>query len=355
MPSEVLLPLSNPNDAEAEIVRWLVADGEPVQAGEDVVEVETSKASVTVTSPQAGYLLRRAGEGDVVRVGVVLATVFEDREGLEAARAQLGLDGQAADAVGGRAPTATRFSDAAMEELQRLGLRPDLFAGRGLVTRRIVRDAGAGVPVRRWTPSHAKRLEIERLAAGRSALTSALTIEFDSATVRSRLLRSTPPQRLLLPTVLHHLARLLPDFPELNARYDEGQVACYEEVNVGVAIDLGRGLRVPVIRRADRLSPAEIMERLMELTARYEDRSLSVADMEGGTVTVSDLSGDGILQFQPLINRGQSSGFGVGGDAAAPGFPMTVTAVFDHRVTGGRQVADFLRELRGLLAAPLDP
>lgn len=338
MRHELRLPQHDANDAHADVVRWLVPDGAPVRADQDVIEVETSKAVSAVAAGADGYLQRRAREGDVVATGTVLAVIADEAlaPAVEPAAAALA--------------SGPRFSDGAMQAIRRHGLDTEAFAGHALVTAAMVDEFAAegGRPVRRPLDP-GKRVEVRRLAAGPLGFSSALTIRFDSAPIRSALLRGDPPQRLFLPTFVHRLGRLLPEFPELNACFADEAIDYHPHVDVGIALDLGHGLRVPVIHRAETLGLTEIADRLTRLTSRYQARQLSAADVAGGTVTVSDLSGDSILQFQPLVNQGQSLAIGLGGDRSVTGFPMTVTAVFDHRVSSGRQVADLLRRLRQLL------
>jgi pyruvate dehydrogenase E2 component (dihydrolipoamide acetyltransferase)/2-oxoglutarate dehydrogenase E2 component (dihydrolipoamide succinyltransferase) len=188
-------------------------------------------------------------------------------------------------------------------------------------------------------------LEIERLLAAATVPTSSLTVALEGGGAGESGTREEPGH-LPLARIVHEVARALTAFPELNAAYADGALDCYQEVNVGIAIDLGRGVRVPVIRNADTLTPGELQARVLDLLDRYRRRRLAQADTAGGTVTVSDLSRHGIAQLQPLLNRDQVLAIGIGGDPDAPRRPMTITAVFDHRASSGLQVATFLGRVR---------
>lgn len=378
MPVEIRLAKENPNDTTAEIVRWLVDDGQWVNADDDVVEVESTKAVMTIAAGADGYLKRLVDVKDIVEIGALLALVYPTREELAAHVPPAGSQAGSGDPVGrgGRGDTGdaaadapdARFSASGHEELVRLGLDPKLFAGQGLVTARMVRRLAAelgggaraattgGTQVSGRDPAApevqqrplgpAKQTEISRLTAGAAALSSSLTVGFASAPLRASLLKRTPVQPLVLAVIIEGLARTLADFPDLNARFAGSHIESYTRVNVGVAVDFGNGLRVPVIKDADRLDATEITFALLDAMAAYHERRLSAADVSGATVTVSDLSGDDILQFQPRINQDQTLALGVGGDSTLPGHPMTLTAVFDHRVSTGRTVAQFLRRLK---------
>ncbi|MFV2021484.1 2-oxo acid dehydrogenase subunit E2 [Micromonospora sp. LOL_023] len=347
MPAEVTLPKQNPNDDAAEVLRWLVADGDQVSAGDDLLEVESAKAVTVIESPGPGYLRQLAAEGDVVPTGAPIALLFTSMDEL-AATAPAPNPGETAPAV-----TGPRFSAEGLRELRRLDLSADLFQGRGLVTGAMVRRsaeelAHAGSAVRRTPIGPAKQTEIARLHAGGAALASALTVAFGADVLdRAPAEGDVPPLPLAL--IIHALAGALTEFPGLNARFAGDHVEQYTDINVGVAVDAGHGLRVPVIKHADRLGPEQITLDLLDLLAAYHDRGLHADDVAGATVTVSDLSGQNILQFQPRINQDQTLAVGVGADTSLPGRPMTLTAVFDHRVSSGRAVADFLTRVRARL------
>jgi 2-oxoglutarate dehydrogenase E2 component (dihydrolipoamide succinyltransferase) len=335
MVAEVRMPMESPNDTEAEVVRWLAGDRTWVAAGDEVVEVESAKAVMAISTGQSGYLSHHVAEGGVVAVGALLATVHDTVEGI----------GTVPVPQSGRVAHETRFSADGQRELDRLSLSADLFAGAGLVTGRMVREAAAR-DIDRVTLGPAKRTEITRLSAGANAFASSLTIEFESAGLRTAIRDAEPPQPLVLAVIANACAVTLRQFPDLNARYYDGMIERYLRVNVGVAVDLGLGLRVPVLPDADQLDVTAATLWLLDAMAAYQSRQLAASDISGGTVTISDLSGDDIMHFRPLLTQDQSLAVGVGGDGGAPGHPMTLTAVFDHRVTTGRIVAQFLNTVR---------
>lgn len=335
MAGQVRMPLESPNCDEAEVVRWLAQDRAWVAAGDEVVEVESAKAVMTVTTEQAGYISHHVDVGDVVAVGALLATIYDTVHDIVTAPAP--SPGCPADGV--------RFSANGLRELNRLGLTADLFTGAGLVTGKMVRDAAAS-DVDRVRLRPAKRAEIARLSGGGNAFASALTVAFDSAALRGAVRDAEPPAPLMLAIIVHACATTLRQFPDLNARYVDGTVERYRRVNVGVALDLGSGLRVPVLADADRLDVTAITMSLLDAMAAYQSRQLSAANLSGATMTISDLSAEDILHVLPLLTEHQSLAVGVGGDAGAPGHPMTLTAVFDHRVTTGRVTARFLNTVR---------
>ena len=424
MITTVPAPRINTNDDRVEVVVWHVERGALIAIGQEIVDVETTKSTVTVAAEAAGYIWPLVEKGSVVPVGDPLYLCASTLEELDSApvSADTAPGGAAqapavSPATGTVAPSAasgsaarpgtpvhavarpaspagygfTRFTKDAAVLLEERGLSADDFPAAGLLTARAVRArldgpvppgplgplAGSaaaparpasppaaltaanppvGRPVRTGRMSLAKQAEAESLTLGESGnVTSTLTVAFDSAAIRARLARERLFDGSLQPLVLYETARLLARFPNLTAWCAEGNVYHYDAVDLGVAFDLGRGLKVVTFRDAATLSAMELFEKTIDVGLRYLDNRLEPDELGGSTFTVTDLSGFDVLHFRPLINGRQSAILGVGGDAAQPGHPMTFSLTFDHRVSNGREAAEFLGELKSRLTsyAPL--
>jgi pyruvate/2-oxoglutarate dehydrogenase complex dihydrolipoamide acyltransferase (E2) component len=154
--------------------------------------------------------------------------------------------------------------------------------------------------------------------------------------------------------IVYEVARLLRKYPIFNAYYSEGKAHYYEHVNVGFAVDGGRGLKVPVIINADTKGLPEIAQEMEELLLDYVNDELSLSALASGTFTITDLSSEGVVAFHPLINQGQAAILGIGAeyDAAQPARRLSnLILAFDHQLTEGRQAARILAELRDRLAS----
>jgi pyruvate/2-oxoglutarate dehydrogenase complex dihydrolipoamide acyltransferase (E2) component len=154
--------------------------------------------------------------------------------------------------------------------------------------------------------------------------------------------------------ILFEAARLLRKYPLLNACFVEEQACIYEPINIGVAIDSGQGLKVPVIHDADQKGLAEVTQCLRDLLLSYVDDQLTASMVAGGTFTLTDLSSEGALSFTPLINHGQSAILGIGAEYLPPGGQeglFHLVLAFDHQIAEGRMAARFLAELRDRLVA----
>ena len=384
-------PQINANDDQVGVVGWHVADGDYVSVGDDLVDLETSKATVTIAAEQDGYVRHLVAKGAIVNVGAPLCRIAASADEamadaapppppLRRSRTTPQPESATLTTPSPRvdAPTLgaveTRFSRDALEMIETLGLDRGAFEGQGLVTARSIRAAQSPAKPARAasasTVTHtvalqpmpatgrdeplplSKRAEIEALSTGESGtINSTLSVYFDSAAIRARLARDSAFDGAVQPIILYETARLLRQWPQLTAYYGDEAIHFYDRVDLGLALDLGRGLKVVTIRDADTLMPVELFERMIGFGLAYGDNKIAPTDLVGSTFTVTDLSGLDVLHFKPLINGRQSAILGIGGDGTQPSHPMSLNLTFDHRVANGREGAMFLRELRTRLTS----
>ncbi|MFO1250841.1 MAG: 2-oxo acid dehydrogenase subunit E2 [Inhella sp.] len=386
-------PRINTNDDQVQLVAWRVAPGDYVEAGEEMADVETTKAVVAVEAERSGYLSPLVAVGEIVAVGAPLAWIADSADAVlsvpaaepAASVAEPALSPPPAPSItpaaGGislslqvpaaaAAPTAelgsSRLSPAAQRRAQELGLSGDQLAGRGLLTLRDIealaarpspREArGRPIPSGGQPLSLAKRAEAAALQLGAAGgIVSHLTVQFPSSGIRRRLEREGLFDGQPLPLILYELARLLGQWPQLNAWCDGERVYPHPELRIGLALDLGQGLKVVQLPGLERQLPAQIHAQVQEAAQRYLDQRLRPEELEGSSFSVTDLSSLDVLQFRPLINGRQSAILGIGGDSQAPGWPMSLTLAFDHRCSNGREVGLFLQALRERLLAYAEP
>lgn len=412
MSTEIRAPRLNANDEKLEIVRWLVSEASYVEAGQELIEVETAKATSVVHAEESGFLIPRCQPGDVVRVNEVMALLGKDQAEATAALSTVGpnkggqrpgesdhltafrgepLVGRGSPGAVTGMPATTRsdafegaygfteFSKKAAQILKEENLDPAQFKGLGLVTSRVLRRrlnpdrpqrdalavAGSSGPavipanqtagyeqqVAGWTNQEriplAKQREIDLLTAGQSGLiNSSLTIKLPTAGIKEALKAHTQIGGNVTALALYEMARLVRKYPKFNSFFAHNQICFYDRVNLGLAIDLDKGLKVGVIHDADQMPLHDIASRVGDLAIGYVGNTLTGDDLMGGTITITDLSGDGIVHFQPLLNKDQAVIIGIGGEPELPDAPVTITVVFDHRVLTGREVSTFLGELK---------
>lgn len=259
------------------------------------------------------------------------------------------------------------FSALALGLIETHGLTQSTFAGYDLVTSEdvlayvqrnsVTKSVATSTPpaksvtmadsaVTRKNISKSKKREIEYLRQVQQAgLNSMVNIEVDT----NGILAATAPhlnyfKHSLLPVILYEASRLLLKYPQLNAFYQEQEIWFYNDVNVGVAIDIDDGLKTVSIRNTVSLGMRELEHELFSLSNKYLDRTLTPSDMADITFTVTDLSGESIHFFSPLINQHNSAILGIA--AAKPNGAMVLSLTFDHRVTEGKAASGFLRELK---------
>jgi pyruvate dehydrogenase E2 component (dihydrolipoamide acetyltransferase) len=158
------------------------------------------------------------------------------------------------------------------------------------------------------------------------------------------------------------VARALREEPRINCRLDGQAVRVRKEVNLSVAVDLGEGLVVVVIKDADRKSLGDLAKAARDLAERARAGKLSPDDMADGTFTVTNLGGLGVEAFTPIINQPQAGILGIGKIMEKPVVlgggihirsMLTLSLVFDHRLLDGAPAAKFLAKVKALLEQPV--
>ncbi|MBI5241008.1 MAG: 2-oxo acid dehydrogenase subunit E2 [Elusimicrobia bacterium] len=355
-PVTVFIPREAVNDLTVRLSAWRAGDKEKVEAGQVIAEIETSKAVLELRAPAAGFLRRSLREGSDVPVGSPLCFINQGAEDpvpeIEAETAAPAADGLAA-----------RLSRKAAELVKQHAIPLERFVGKGLIREADVLallgqsphgpDLAAGVSAKsvtfkRQALPKSKLAEARYLLSGSNSLASSVSVACPTRGLRAAAARHPEWGGSPAAAIVFEAARLLREHPVFNAFHEDGAVNYYDEVNAGFAVDAGQGLKVPVIRDADKKDLGAIAREIQDLLLAYTNGEIGLEAQSGGTFTVTDLSGEGVLCFQPLINQRQSAILGVG--AECEGFYRLILA-FDHRLSEGRAAARFLRDLRDQLAA----
>ena len=353
----VRVPRETVNDETVILVEWKAKEGELVKSGQVVAEIETSKAVLEVTAPETGFLRPRFKKAEKVGVGEVLFFLTDDPS------SPVPRDPHAEAAARAVPSEDQRFSAKAQALINKHQIDKKSFEGMKLVRERDVlaviaargtgsRAANAealGVPTRRELLPERKVTEIRYLSAGQNAgLASSVSILCPTRGLREKARRRSDWGGSLTGVIVLEAAKLLRKFPAFNAFYEAGAIHYYERVNIGIVIDAGRGIQVPVIHDADRRNLPDIVTALQKRLTGYFLDEKDVAAVSGGTFTFTDLSAEGAFGLIPLINYRQSAILSIGGEFFPPDcrsgiFQLTLT--FDHRLTEGRAASMFLREL----------
>lgn len=150
--------------------------------------------------------------------------------------------------------------------------------------------------------------------------------------------------------IIFEVSRLLKQYRDLISIYDDGRIFVYKEINIGYALAIDDGLKVPVFKHCDEMDIDSIIRQKESYIEKYVMRELSVNDISGGTFTITDLSSTGCYMFNPVLNLGQSAILGIGGENISnKDYPLILA--YDHRVIDGATATEFLCKLRDRLIA----
>lgn len=363
----ILAPRETVNDETVFVTALFVKDGDLIVHDAPLIDVETSKAVVAIHAETEGYAKVHCAVGDEVPIGGILLEILDT-----AAAEPAGPSGVAAALPGAEStPDAPVFSRRAAELMAAHQVPPDRFARHDFVLARDVqallgndlpRDAAPSVPVvpRQGRPpeiepdlveveplSRTKKTEIRYLADIQSSgLTSTAAVSIDAGEIYRALAGyESLFDRSLLPLLCYEASRLLKKYRALNACFLEDRIAFYKAVNVGVAVDMEKGLKVLTVYGADEQSLQAIDRTIFDLVDRYCEDRLETTDTSHSTFTITDLSAFGVDFFVPLVNARQSAILGVSALEEATG-RLCLTLTFDHRVTDGKTAGLFLSELK---------
>lgn len=422
MTIEIRVPALGESVTEATVGKWFKKAGDPVTADEPLVELETDKVTVEVPAPASGVMGDIVvAQGATVAVGSLLAAL---RDGASAAPAPVAKAPPVAEATAPKpaaAPASPSMppSPAARKALAESGLnendvsgsgkrgqilKGDVFsAANGAAPKHVVVPETVAEPVTALKPAPASPAPSQSAVALRDVrLPSAGNDANREERVKMTRLRQTIARRLkdaqntaaMLTTFndvdmsavmalrsqykdifeKRHGVKLgfmglfvkaciqaLRDIPAVNAEIDGEDIVFKNYYHIGVAVGTEKGLVVPVVRDADRLSLAEIEQKITEFGKRARDGKLGIDDMQGGTFTISNGGVYGSMMSTPILNAPQAGILGMhrieerpvvrGGQVVVR--PMMYLALsYDHRIVDGKEAVTFLVRVKECLEDP---
>jgi pyruvate dehydrogenase E2 component (dihydrolipoamide acetyltransferase) len=340
MAYEFKLPDLGEGLTEGEIARWLVSEGQEIAEDDPLVEIATDKTTVEIPSPAGGVVSKiLVQEGEVVPVGTALVVIGGD--GAAAAE-------QPRTEPAPRAPSNRLLQDKVRATplvrrlAEELGVDLAAVAGtgpQGRITEEDVRGATSGgraEPIR-----GIKRQMFEHLTRAREIPAVTWVEECDFGAVELKL---------LVPLVLKAAAESLKEFPELNARIEDGTLVYQDRYDIGVAVQTEQGLVVPVVRDCGSHSLEQLDAEVRRLAEAAHAGTLKPAELRGGTFTVTSAGKSAGLLTTALINHPEVAILGVHRIAERPVVRDgeivvrrmgNVSVTFDHRVIDGRRAAEF--------------
>jgi len=403
MAVEIKVPALGESVSEATIARWFKKPGEPVKVDEPLVELETDKVTIEVPSPSGGVLESiSAQSGETVKVGAVLGAITNSG----AAQAAPAAAPRTAAPSPPSEPAKTEareqvLSPAVRKAVEERKIDPARIEGtgkEGRITKGDVLEFGAKVPAAQPAlavapPAAMPKIEVRVPAAPSEGREERVKLSRLRLTIARRLKEAQNIAAMLttfnevdLQQVIglrtqyrdefekKHGVRLgfmgffvkaavqaLKEIPVVNAELDGEELVYKNYYNIGVAVGTDRGLVVPVLRDADRLSLAGIEREIATLGKRAREGSLKLDDLQGGTFTISNGGVYGSLMSTPILNAPQSGILGmhkiqerpvaVGGQIVIR--PMMYLALsYDHRIVDGKEAVTFLVRMKESLEDP---
>ena len=392
--TDVMVPSLGESVTEATVSTWFKKVGDAVKQDEMLCELETDKVSVEVPSPVTGVLAEIiAVEGATVPAGARLAIVTEGATAAPKAAAPV-----AAVAAPAPAPAAKDVEDApaAKKAMAEAGLTAAQVTGSGRDGRIMKEDVAAAVaapaaaaasapapaaipraPIPADDAAREERVKMTRLRATIAKRlkdaqnTAAMLTTYNEVDMSSVMdLRNTYKDTFekkhgvklgFMSFFVKACIHALKEIPEVNAEIDGQDVVYKNYVHMGVAVGTPNGLVVPVLRDADQMSFAGIEKKIAEMGTRARDNKLTMADMQGGSFTISNGGVYGSLMSSPILNPPQSGILGMHKIQDRPVVvagqivirPMMYLALsYDHRIVDGKGAVTFLVRVKEALEDP---
>ncbi len=425
MSIELKIPALGESIQEVQIGRWLKHEGDAVAEDENVVELETDKASMELPAPAAGVLAKiLKHEGDSVSIGEAIAVFEQDGQVAERQRPAKAKE-QAAKETPIEAPAthakpktrrkaaessaASRghrespaVTPSARRALRELGIRPEEVAAAGKQLRRedVLRhveqrqQSAAGEQQPAEDRSAAKLAAQGATAAAASDLEESVPMSLIRRRIAQRLVEAQQQAALLttfneidmsavielrkehreqfqdrygiklgfMSFFVKAVIDALKQYPTVNAEIRGSNVVYRNYYHIGIAIGAERGLVVPVLRHAERMSFAEVEQAIDDFAHRAQENKLKPDELAGGTFTITNGGIYGSLFSTPIVNPPQSGVLGMhviqerpvahGGQVVIRPM-MYVALTYDHRLLDGRDAASFLRRVKEAIEEPM--
>ncbi|MGB0929077.1 MAG: 2-oxoglutarate dehydrogenase complex dihydrolipoyllysine-residue succinyltransferase [Pikeienuella sp.] len=372
---EIRVPTLGESVTEATVAKWMVAEGQSVSAEDVLVELETDKVSVEVPAPSNGVIGKlHAAEGETVGLDALLATMTSGGAGAQPKATEEAAK-PAAKAAPAKSPSGAKSKSDVLAEAakgvpapQARATAPSAAPQAAPVPRAAVSAEDAAreerVPMSRLRQTIARRLKDAQNTA--AMLTTYNEVDMTGVMelrneYKDQFLKKHGVKLGFMSFFTQACVHALHEVPAVNAEIDGTDIVYKNFVHMGVAVGTPTGLVVPVVRNAQDLSFAGVEKAINELGARARDGKLSMADMTGGTFTISNGGVYGSLMSSPILNPPQSGILGmhkiqdrpmvVGGEIVIR--PMMYLALsYDHRIVDGKEAVTFLVRVKEALEDP---
>ncbi len=382
---------------EAEVAKWHKKDGDKVEKGDLLAELETDKISLELNADASGVLRIQVQEGETVKVGSKIGVIEEGEGAAEEEKKDEKVEKKETDEAGkedeekeekeekeegGPKPAAAAAREAGLTEKKGEKKKeekpreepekkkaPEKKAEKEEKPEKPPTRAEREGRTTREPMSTIRRRIAERLLAARQQ--TAMLTTFNEADLSEVLeLRRKHQESFqerhgvklgLMSFFVKASVEALKEFPEVNASIDGDDLLYHHFYDIGIAIGAEKGLVVPVLRAADELHFAAIEQAIVDFADKVKNNKITLADLEGGTFTITNGGVYGSLNSTPILNPPQSAVLGMHAIVERPVVrageivirPMMNLALsYDHRIIDGRQAVSFLKRIKDLVEEP---
>jgi 2-oxoglutarate dehydrogenase E2 component (dihydrolipoamide succinyltransferase) len=385
MAYEIKVPSPGESITQVQVAKWLAEDGSSVEKDQEVVEIDSDKATFPLTAPEDGILKILVAEGETVAIGAVIASVEPGKAGQKPSpEKKIEPKNEPSDPTKKQRGPAARISPLAEKIIADSRIRKEeileTYKGRrigkkeveALVSRKTGQpqvSPGGERGAERKKMSALRQKLAERLVAVRNE--TAMLTTFNEVNMRkvleikekySAAFKEKYGIGLGLTSFFAKAAALAAkEFPQVNSMIDGDELVTPNYMDIGIAVSAPKGLLVPVIRNAEKLTIPQLEVKIKELSGKARENRISLDDMQGGTFTITNGGIFGSLLSTPILNPPQSAILGlhniVDRPIAVEGkveiHPMMYVALsYDHRVIDGRESVGFLVKIKEFIEDP---
>jgi len=388
---EMKVPSPGESITEVEIAEWLVQDGDYVEKDQAIAEVDSDKATLELPAEASGIITLKAEEGDAVDVGQVVClidTSAEKPDGQSSAKKEAVKEVKKEETKVEASPSNDTYatgtaSPAAKKILSEKDMDASTIVGTGKDGRITKEDAIKAVPSmgqsinvegrgsKRTKLSMLRRKVAERLVSAKNEtamLTTFNEVDMSPIFALRKEYKETFKEKHgvglgFMSFFTLAIVRALNEYPSVNSMIDGKEMISYDFCDISIAVSGPKGLMVPVVRNAEKLSFRGVEAEVKRLALRARDGQITVDEMTGGTFTISNGGVFGSMLSTPIINPPQSGILGMHNIIERPVAvegevvirPMMYVALsYDHRIIDGRESVGFLVAVKEALENPIE-
>ena len=406
MITEIKVPSPGESITEVQISRWIKNDGDYVEKDEEIAEIDSDKATLTIAAEQSGKLSIKVKEGETIAVGSVICTIdgdaAPDEKPIAKEKAEPKADKPAESAKESTEEKESPESKESPEEkksatyasgvpspaadkiMKEKGIAHDAVKGTGKdgrITKGDVISAPAPVNSATVPSTGLRNIRREKLSMLRKKLAQRL-VAVKNETAMLTTFNEVDMSAIMEIRKLHKdkfkekhgvglgfmsfftkaICEAIKEFPAVNAMIDGDEIVYHDYCDIGIAVSAPKGLMVPVMRNAETLSLAQIESQVMALAGKAREGKITIDEMTGGTFTITNGGVFGSMLSTPIINPPQSAILGMHNIVERPVAIngkveirpiMYVALSYDHRIIDGRESVSFLVKVKQMLEEPV--